>query len=97
MIGKVRGVVGVLIAPTGHVWAHAADFEPQGYGGFTLVESQKVRVKRQLAFALVRAAVAEPVLVGLRDHDCERLVDELLRKDWKRELIEIGHVEDPAA
>lgn len=93
MSESVKGVVGVLIAPGGAVWAHAADFEAQGYGGFTLAAAQKIRVKRALAFALVRSAVAEPVLEGLRDHDCERLVDELLRKGWKRELIEIGHGE----
>ncbi len=62
----VRGVVLVFIDEHGNAIAHAADFESQRPGGFTLDEAQRLRAKRQLALNVCNA-YASPMLVRAVD------------------------------
>ena len=76
---EATGVVLVFIDEKGHAIAHAADFEPQAPGGFTLREGQMHRARRALSFAVCNA-YASPMLVrGMEPYDCERIVERLCR------------------
>lgn len=59
---KVAGCVLVFTDEHGHIVAHAADFERSAPGGFTLLEGQRHRARRALAFAVCNA-YASPMLV----------------------------------
>jgi len=76
---KANGVVLVFIDERGHAIAHAADFEPQAPGGFTLIEGQRHRARRVLAGA-VCAAYASPSFVrGIEPYDAQMIMDKLCR------------------
>ena len=72
-----RGVILVFIDEHGHGIAHAADFEPQAPGGFTLVDGQRHRAKVELAFAVCNAYASPNLVRGLNRYDCERVIDRL--------------------
>lgn len=87
-----KGVVAILTGPDGHVWATATDFSTGGYGGFTLEEAQEIRAKRELSFEFVRKSCNDWIIKGLDNHDCESIVERLIRKEgFKRTFIAIGH------
>jgi hypothetical protein len=71
------GVVLVFIDERGNAIANAADFEPQAPGGVTLLEGQRWRAKRALAFAVCHAYASEKLVRGMDDMDCERIVNRL--------------------
>lgn len=92
---KPQGVVGVLTDDRGMVWASVSDFDRSGYGGFSLAESQRVRVKDALAREFVHKACADVVLKALETYDCRRIVDKLIASQgFKQHLVEVGHDED---
>lgn len=75
----MTGLVLVFIDERGHAIAHAADFEPQAPGGFSLRDAQRWRARRALAHAVCNA-YASPMLVrGMETSDCERVIDRLCR------------------
>ena len=89
------GVVGVLIDPTGYVWAEATDFSKSGYGGFTLKRAQEIRVSDALARNFIRSACADAILKAMDNYDCKKIVQNLTREHgWKERLISVGHSED---
>ena len=89
---KVCGVVGLLIGPSGHVWAEATDFNRSGYGGFSLQRSQEIRVESALARAFVRNTCADVVVASLDNYDCQQIVSKL--KGFKTKLVAVGHDEE---
>jgi hypothetical protein len=86
------GVVLVFIDERGHAIAHAADFERQAPGGFSLLEGQRHRARRMLAMAVCNA-YASPMLVrGLDAYDCDRIMERLCRVHGCRvHEVAIGH------
>ena len=91
---KTTGVVLVFIDEKGHAIAHAADFEPQAPGGFTLLEGQRCRARGALAWAVCNA-YATPMLVrGIERYDCERIVERLCHSyNCSVHEVAIGHDE----
>jgi len=89
---EARGVVLVFIDERGRAIAHAADFEPQAPGGFTLVEGQRHRAKVELAFAVCNAYASPNLVRGLERYDCERIVDRLVcRHGCRVHEVVVGH------
>ena len=86
------GLIQMLIAPDGRVVAHVADFQRSRYGGFSLLESQRVRCRDRLAGA-VREAFASPQLTQAIDsYDARGIVDNLVnRHGYRTQEIVIGH------
>lgn len=90
----VRGVLLVFIDERGNAIAHAADFEPQAPGGFTLLEGQRHRAKFALALAVCNAYASPAFVRGLEPYDAERVIDRLCRvHGCKVHEIPVGHVE----
>lgn len=95
-MGDPKGVVGVLIDENGHVWAEATDFNESGMGGFELVRAQEIRVEKRLSIEFMRSACSPPVLKAIDDYDCDKIVNNLIRKSkWTRRLIRVGHDQEP--
>jgi hypothetical protein len=86
------GVVLVFIDERGNAIAHAADFEPQTPGGYTLLEGQRRRAMSALSFAVCNA-YASPMLVrGFDAYDCERVIERLRNQHGcKVHEVTIGH------
>jgi hypothetical protein len=91
---RARGVLLVFIDEKGHAIAHAADFDPQTYGGFTLIEGQRHRAKRALSFAVANAYASPNFVRGMDDYDCERVMERLRRAHGCTvHEVAIGHAE----
>lgn len=90
-----QGVIQMLIGSDGRVVAHVADFNLDGYGGFTIEEAQRVRCRRALAFAVIEA-FASPVLTrAISGYHADHIVDSLVKKQgYRKHEIVIGHAHD---
>lgn len=84
------GVVAVYISGN-RVIAHAASFEPNKPGGFTVLEAQKQRAKQRLAVEVVKALASPTLYEGWATYDYERLMDKMA---GAVKLIPIGHADD---
>jgi len=62
--------VTALYVHDGRVIAHVSDFHPSAPGGFTLLEAQTSRAKRNLAIELVRALSSPHLAEALDEFDC---------------------------
>lgn len=86
------GVIHVFLNEHGEPIAHAADFDRAGYGGFSLAESQRIRVKDRLARAVVNAYASPDLTRGMELYDCEALVRKLVNAHGCRIVkIIVGH------
>lgn len=86
------GVVGILTSADGHVMASATDFERQGYGGFSLQEAQRIRVKNALGRELVRNLCHPDIPKAMDSYECQSLLDRLTRNHgYSATYIPIGH------
>ena len=69
-----------------------ADFNTNGYGGFSTEEAQRTRAKRALAIAAMQALCSNYVVGVLETHRCEEIVETLVRKEgFRRVIVPIGH------
>lgn len=82
------GVAAVYVDQEGRIITSVSDFNCDGYGGCTLYESQRMRAKRKLAVAVVRAYCSDVVVNALEAYDCEQIVAKL---KGKMTFISIGH------
>lgn len=90
-----QGVVAVLTDHTGNVIASVSDFDRSGYGGFTLRQAQEMRVKEQLAFAVVRAYCSDAILGVFERSECGEFVRRLVRqKGFTQTIIPVGHPDE---
>lgn len=93
---NVVGVVGLFIAPNGHVVAEVTDFERAGYGGFTLEEAQRIRCKRALSREVVGRFAGEPLAKAIDQHRAEDITDNMVRdQGYRKHFISIGHKDTP--
>jgi hypothetical protein len=91
---QVLGVVGVFIAPNGRVVADYADFEQSGYGGFTLLEAQRIRCRRGLAREVIERFAGEPLAKAVDQYRAEEIVGNMVEKQgYQKHFIVIGHEE----
>lgn len=81
------GVIAIITFPDGHALANAADFDRSGYGGFTLLEAQTIRVKSAVKREAVRRLCHSDVPACLDSYEVERLVDSLISKKGYRLTI----------
>lgn len=92
------GVLGILTDETGRVVVAEADFERGGYGGFTLAQAQRIRLKQRISGAMVRAYASPQMTRAMSAYDCDRIMDELCRQHGYRLTFRaVGHSEDDAA
>ena len=96
MTSEPKGVVALLIDPTGRVAGQAMDFNQGGYGGFELWEAQRMRAKS----AATRDYVVRHSSPALSDHVdqymADRIVDDLRSsKNWRMHYVAVGHDVDP--
>lgn len=76
----VTGVVQIFVNEEGYVIAHAADFNSSAYGGFTLIESQRLRVRDALALNVVNAYSSPGLVRGFDEGDARRVIARLVEK-----------------
>ncbi|TPL30220.1 hypothetical protein [Mesorhizobium sp. B2-4-7] len=92
-MSKNQGVCGVVTAPDGHVVATHADFERQGYGGFSLEEAQTIRVKEGLKRAFLRAFLFEGLTSKTSGYFCEQFWENAREHGYRMETFPIGYSE----
>ena len=91
MTSTPRGVVAVFTDKHGRVIASVSDFEPSGYGGCSLRQSQETRAKTQLAIEVIRGYCADPVCEVLRNYDCQQIMRDMVNKGAQVTIIPVGH------
>jgi len=74
----VSGIVQVFLDEKGRAIAHAADFNQSRYGGHTLHESQRHRVRESLAIKVCEAYSSPQLVRGMDKHDAEKIVRNLV-------------------
>lgn len=92
--GTPPGMIGIFTDKLGRVVTTVADFDRDGYGGFSLRQAQRYRVQRNLARAVIRAYCSEMILEGMENSDCDEIVRRLVKKGAKVTLIPIGHPDE---
>lgn len=89
----VKGCVGLFIKDN-RVVVSASDFELQSYGGYTLYDSQKHRVREALSRAVLRAYCNPIVSDVLDSYQCYEWIQRVTnRKESGAQMvfIPIGH------
>lgn len=87
-----RGVIALLVGKDGRVIANASDFNTGGYGGFTLQEAQKLRVKRNLAHEVMRALSSPLICEAIETYDAEKIMNAMCSRCGCRvETVSVGH------
>lgn len=87
-----KGVVATFTDSTGHVVASVSDFDRSGYGGYSLQEAQRFRVRRKLAHAVVNAYCSPVIVKALSEFDCAEIINKLTREQGFTEtIIPIGY------
>jgi hypothetical protein len=88
----IQGIGAILTDGEGKVVAHAFDFERSGFGGFTLWEAQRIRVRGALARTFIAHWCFGDVASVIDQHESEKIVAELCRKkNYHLKFIDIGH------
>lgn len=90
MAEKVPQGVAAIYVYDNRVIASASDFAPDRPSGFTVLEAQKYRAQRQLAFEVVRALSSPALYEGLGVYECEQIMQ---RMKGKIVLLPVGHQE----
>ncbi|BCH20155.1 hypothetical protein [Mesorhizobium sp. L-2-11] len=91
MTVKHQGVCGVVTAPDGHVVATHADFERQGYGGFSLKEAQTIRVREGLKRAFLRAFLFQGLTSKTSGYFCDQFWENAAEHGYRMETFPIGY------
>lgn len=73
----VKGVVMIFTNETGRAIANAADFATDGYGGFTLLEAQRLRARGALAGAVAEAYASPDFTRALSSHQLRDVLSRL--------------------
>lgn len=86
------GVVGLFIAPDGHVVAEVTDFERAGYGGFSLEEAQKIRCRKALNREIISMFSSPALSDHVSEYYAEGIVREMIeRGGYRKHFVTIGH------
>lgn len=75
----VRGVVMVFIDEQGRPICEATDFDGDSYGGFKLMEAQRMRCKAELARVVCRAYASPQLVRGIDQYRAEEILRNLVR------------------
>lgn len=96
MTDKPKGIGAIFTAPNGEVYAHAFDFNLNGYGGFKLWEAQRIRAKKAVIGQFISKWTYGDVASVMDDYDAEKIVTGLCqKKNYRMTYVNIGHqIED---
>jgi hypothetical protein len=92
---KPQGVVAVFVGPTGQCIASVSDFERSGYGGYSLQQSQTVRVKDAIGRKVAEAFASSEFTKHLDRYNVQRVLEAMQQNDgYKLHIISVGHEEE---
>lgn len=86
-----RGIVGIFTDKLGRVVATVAEFETGGYGGCSLRESQTYRAKHMLNLEVMRGYCSEMIHEALENHDCDKIVQRLVKGGATVTFVPVGY------
>lgn len=86
------GVVALFIGKDGRVIANTSDFNASGYGGFTLRQSQEIRVKSALAREVLDKLSSSLICEAIDTHDALKIMASMCSRCGCRvEIVAVGH------
>jgi hypothetical protein len=92
---KPKGVVAVFVGPTGQCIASVSDFERSGYGGYSLKDSQTVRVKDEIGRQVAEAFASSEFTKHLDRYNVQKVLSAMQSNDgYKLHIISVGHEEE---
>lgn len=87
-----KGVVAVFIGPGGHCIASASDFHLDGFGGFSLLEAQTIRVKEAIGFRVAEALASNDFAKHLDRYQIATVLRQMEERDgYALHIIPVGH------
>lgn len=87
-----KGVVAVFVGPDGREIASVADFDLGGYGGHTLLQSQTVRVRSEIAIKVADALASSEFTKHIDNYAKRQVLAEMERRDgYRLHIIPVGH------
>jgi hypothetical protein len=93
-----KGVIAIFTDDEGRVIATAADFNPDRPGGFKMIEAQRTRATRQLAWKVVDAYASPGLTRAISEYEREQIVRTLqTQHKCKVTVSAIGYSDDEAA
>lgn len=93
-----KGVLAVFTDDEGRVIANAADFHPDRPGGFKMIEAQRLRVQRAIAWKVVEAYASPRLTRAISEYEREQIVRTLqTQHKCKVTLIPIGYSDEEAS
>lgn len=91
-VAQVNGVVALFIDKEGRVLANASDFNTSGYGGFSLQQSQEIRVKSSLAHEVLEKLASPLICAAVDTYDAKKIMDSMCSSCGCRvELVAVGY------
>lgn len=89
------GVIQMVMWPDGRVLATVQDFERSGYGGFSLLEAQRIRCRRRIGRAVVDALGHEILGMCLDEHDLRHMLDRMTSlHGYRVHEVVVGHPQE---
>lgn len=93
-----KGVIAIFSDEKGRVIATAADFAPDRPGGFKMIEAQRMRATRRLAWKVIDAYASPALTRAMSEYEREQIVRQLQTKHECKVTVEpIGYTEEEAA
>lgn len=90
MTDPIRGVVAIMLSPSGNITS-SADFEVGGAAGFTELQRQEIRAKNKLKRQVLEAFSGQVFSEALSDYTLDKIMDDLLAKGWRLAYKYIGY------
>ena len=92
-----KGVVGIFANENGRAIATVSDFKRDGYGGFSLFQSQRIRCRKALVMEVVRKYSSPDLYRAVGIYEAEKIVENLCRDHGcSVQYLPVNHDEEPA-
>lgn len=89
----MQGVVAIFICKLGHVIATDADFDKGCFGGFSIQDSQRIRVKNRIVSKVVKAYCSPNLTDNISQYTFEKIFDDLINNGAKIHYEYVGYGE----
>jgi hypothetical protein len=90
----MKGVVVIFVCKLGNVIETSSCFDSQSFGGFSLKESQKIRVKKSIIERVVNGYCSSNLTDNISTSTYERIFSDLIQNGAKLHYHYIGHEND---
>lgn len=94
-MSEIKGIVVVLVANDGHVWAEGTDFYSARSGYANLESAQTARARKVCIRDFIKSTCSPIIAEHLSSYGAEQLVYDIMNTaKWRMHITKIGYEED---